>query len=329
MPIRNMRIILLPSNVTESENQVCLNVSYGYFVIKNNFNKNCQEDNNLIPHNIYICDPNADIDDGMYVIDTSKTPFVCKQYIIYFKHNIHLPAPSHLLKVEASTDPELKILVPSINLKWIRDNIVMKASENIANAYVEVAEFSGINHSYYPITDIETNEIVMKTVIQFNIYKKIIHNTSIHTPLIITREFPAPYDFYKIGEPAGWYRGKCTTNDNYAMIGTGIGKVKYPVHGVKREGMEDAYIVDEATIPKDLDLVAEIIKPEYEKTNNRSSIKDFWPMTLHKFNLEMSKPEISQPFTLGYKVEFNDGYITWCPKDIFERIHNTSTNGTN
>jgi len=54
------------------------------------------------------------------------------------------------------------------------------------------------------------------------------------------------------------------------------------------------------------------------------SIKNAEPMTLHQYNLLMNKQHISQPYTLGYKLEFEEGYITWCPKDVYDRLCNAT-----
>lgn len=51
------------------------------------------------------------------------------------------------------------------------------------------------------------------------------------------------------------------------------------------------------------------------------SIKNAEPMTLHRYNLLMNKQHISQPYTQGYKLEFEDGYVTWCPKDVYDKIY--------
>ena len=52
------------------------------------------------------------------------------------------------------------------------------------------------------------------------------------------------------------------------------------------------------------------------------------PMTLHQFNLEQNIPHISQPFSQGYKVVFEDGYIGWAPKEIFDRLNITNEKDT-
>jgi len=50
------------------------------------------------------------------------------------------------------------------------------------------------------------------------------------------------------------------------------------------------------------------------------------PMTLHEYHLDQfpEKVMISQPWTHGYKLTFEDGYISWCPKDIYDRLNETN-----
>ena len=43
-------------------------------------------------------------------------------------------------------------------------------------------------------------------------------------------------------------------------------------------------------------------------------------MTLHQYHIHTDVQKISQGHTEGFKVEYEDGYETWCPKDVFERI---------
>jgi len=60
--------------------------------------------------------------------------------------------------------------------------------------------------------------------------------------------------------------------------------------------------------------------------SNDTKILSAIPMTLHEFHLEQfpNNVMISQPFTHGYKVTYADGYISWCPKDIYNRLNQTN-----
>ncbi len=45
------------------------------------------------------------------------------------------------------------------------------------------------------------------------------------------------------------------------------------------------------------------------------------PMTQERFEAEKRNCECAQGKTEGYKVVYEDGYVSWSPKEVFERCY--------
>ncbi len=66
-------------------------------------------------------------------------------------------------------------------------------------------------------------------------------------------------------------------------------------------------------------------KPEWPKSYIGTKVVKAEPMAVNDFNASQGKPQFASANAPGYKVEYEDGYVSWSPKDVFERCYREIT----